>query len=251
MVSDEQTRVNRFEELREILTEKGYPQNVILNGIKKASNLNRHDLIHANKVDKNSDVIVFTSTFNPNNPRIDQILKDSFQAMQHTDNLQSAFSNKRLLCAKRKSSNIKQLLTTAAFSERNLAECGIKRCKDNCVTCQYLVETTEVIFKECYESFKLKYSFNCNSKNVIYLIKCKCLKIYIGECISLKQRLFLHKSNIKNERNRVLPVSKHIYNCSGGEFKLFPFYKMNTDDENARKAKEAFFINKYKPELNG
>ena len=248
LVSEPHTRETRFAELRLILNEKGYPEQVITKGIDKAKQLERRDLIHNTKERETGDSIVFISTFNPNNPQLTNTLKDTFISMQNTDSLKNCFQNKKLLCAKRKAPNIKEIVTRAAFNDKHDIY-GIKRCKANCVTCQHLVETGEIKFNN-RETFKLKSNFSCNSKYVIYLIKCECQLSYIGECIDLKKRLFLHRSNVKNERNRILPVSKHIYSCSGGKFSLYPFYQMNSENEIDRKAKEAYFINKYKPELN-
>ena len=50
----------------------------------------------------------------------------------------------------------------------------------------------------------------------------------------------------------MIPVSGHIATCSDKDPKyfMFPFYKMNCDSILARKEKEKYFINKFKPELN-
>ena len=47
-------------------------------------------------------------------------------------------------------------------------------------------------------------------------------------------------------------ISGHIATCSDKDPKyfMFPFYKMNCDSILARKEKEKYFINKFKPELN-
>ena len=37
-------------------------------------------------------------------------------------------------------------------------------------------------------------------------------------------KISLHKSNIKIKENRKLNVSKHLYECSRGEFKIMPIY---------------------------
>ena len=178
-------------------------------------------------------------------------MKDSIEGLKRTPSVRDAFKNKKLISAKRKAPNIKRLVTRAVFKGTSTAEVySTRKCKANCITCQYLVESSEVKFNNSDKPFQIRHNFTCNSKNLIYLIVCSCGLTYIGECVSLKQRLFLHRSNLKNEHNRILPVSKHIFDCSGGRFKLYPFYKMQTENEQERKSKEAYFIRKYKPELN-
>ena len=48
--------------------------------------------------------------------------------------------------------------------------------------------------------------------------------------------------HVRCENLRVLHVSKHIHRCSNGEFREFPFYKMNNSDPIKRETKETEFI---------
>ena len=46
---------------------------------------------------------------------------------------------------------------------------------------------------------------------------------------------------------------EHIANCATGldiNFRLFPLFKMKTDNVTSRKMKEAYFIELFKPKLN-
>ena len=67
-------------------------------------------------------------------------------------------------------------------------------------------------------------------------------KIYIGSTQALNIRTSFHRSNIKIEENKKLNVSKHLYQCSRGKFKIIPIYQTNDYNEN--------FIDKFKPKLN-
>ena len=57
---------------------------------------------------------------------------------------------------------------------------------------------------------------NCLSKNIIYVIKCQaCGGKYVGErgcCLSLKEKMFNHISDIHKNKNG--PVSKHFNNAN-------------------------------------
>ena len=67
------------------------------------------------------------------------------------------------------------------------------------------------------------YQLSCISKNIVYIIECnKCKELYVGSTQALNTRISLHKSNIKITENRKLNVSKHLYECSQGEFKIMP-----------------------------
>ena len=58
----------------------------------------------------------------------------------------------------------------------------------------------------------------------------------------------LRRSNIKIEENRKLNVSKHLYQCSRGKFKIIPIYQIN--DYTLLQIKEKKFRDKFKPKLN-
>ena len=215
--------------------------------------MQRKDLLVEKETTNENDMIVFSTTHNPNNAPIAGMIKNTYKGIQSTDSLKNVFKNKRMVIANKRTQNLKEIVTHASYEngETKLNRSGIKRCGKNCVTCGHLQETTEVKFNEHDKPFHLKYNFSCNSRNLIYLIVCKCkVHTYIGECQILKQRVLLHRSNINCERNRILKVSKHIYECSKGEFSIYPFYKMQSDNELERKLKEKYFIDKYRPSLN-
>ena len=73
-------------------------------------------------------------------------------------------------------------------------------------------------------------------------------KICIGSTQGLNKRTSLHGSNIKKEANRKLNVSKHLYQCNQGKFKIMPLYQNN--DYTLLQIKEKNFIDKFKPNLN-
>ena len=104
-------------------------------------------------------------------------------------------------------------------------------------------------FKKPEAKFKMNKDLSCNSKNVVYIIECsKCKEIYIGSVQVLNTRTSLHRSNIKIEENRKLNVSKHLYQCRQGKFKIMPLYQ--TNDYTLLQIKENNFIDEFKPKLN-
>ena len=78
-----------------------------------------------------------------------------------------------------------------------------------------------------------------------------CSEEYIGQTgTKLADRVRVHKQQIKDPTVRNTPCSAHFDNCGHGKFIIFPFYKVKSDNENLRRAKENFFINIFKPKLN-
>ena len=132
-----------------------------------------------------------------------------------------------------------------------MKKCGVKRCG----TCPYLKEGREFTFSTRNETFRVKHSMNCTSTNLVYVITCVgCGQNYIGETGDvLRNRVTVHKQQIRDPDTRMLGVSAHIDECAAGltpQFTIFPFYKILSSTESMRKNEERFFILKFKPALN-
>ena len=100
-----------------------------------------------------------------------------------------------------------------------------------CGTCPYLKQGKEFTFSATNETFRIKHSMNCTSTNLIYVITCAgCGHNYIGETGDvLRNRVTVHKQQIRDPHTRMLGVSKHIDECAAGltpQFTIFPFYKI-------------------------
>lgn len=81
-----------------------------------------------------------------------------------------------------------------------------------------------------------------------------CGEKYIGETGLKKTKLWdrvrVFRQHIRNKRYQVLKVEKHLRTCGGGEFKIFPFLQIRSNNTDLRKAYEANFMKKFKVKLN-
>ena len=60
--------------------------------------------------------------------------------------------------------------------------------------------------------YYIKGEMNCERTNFIYLITCiKCLEQYVGSATKFKSRFRIHKSNIKNKKDRC-GTTRHFNN---------------------------------------
>ena len=173
--------------------------------------------------------------------------------MLHSKTTKDIFKNHKLVIANKQSPNMKSLLTRAKFT----SEMGVNRvykCSSKCVSCKNIKEGDEHLFKSVQQRFRVKSNFTCTTKNIIYVIICgnpECREEYIGQSsLEIRFRISVHKQQVKDKELRKLYVSKHIFECGKGQFEIFPFYKMYSNNEMERIKKEEYFINKYKPTLN-
>ena len=132
-----------------------------------------------------------------------------------------------------------------------MSKCGGKRC----TTCEQLIVGNSFHFKSSSYPFKVKHDMDCNSQFVLYALTCAgCGENYIGETkAKLRERMTLHRQHISDSKYRILPPSAHIAQCAQNKeikFTVFLFYKMITEDDDTRRAKEKYFIKKFKPALN-
>ena len=160
----------------------------------------------------------------------------------------SKYLTTKIIKSQKQPQNLKRILTSSKFGEnttRGVTKCNNKRCK----ICDIIMEGKSYTFKNLEIKFKINKNWSCHSKNVVYIIESReCKEIYIGSTQALNTRISLHRSNIKIEENRKLNVSKHLYQCSRGKFKIMPIYQ--TNDYTLLLIKEKYFIDKFKPKLN-
>lgn len=79
-----------------------------------------------------------------------------------------------------------------------------------CCTCQHLDTRRNFTSTATKQTFRVRHTFSCNSRNVVYLITCKkCKKQYTGMTTNtLRERVNHHRTTINTRENRY--VSKHF-----------------------------------------
>ena len=172
----------------------------------------------------------------------------NLEELKNKDKIKKILDTSKIIKTQRQPKNLKRILTPCTFGEsitQGVTKCNNKRCK----ICDIIIEGKSYTLKNPETKFKINKNLSCNSKNIVYIIECnKYKEMYIGSTQALNTRTSLHRSNIKIEENRNLDVSKHLYQCSGGKFKIMPLYQ--TNNNMLLQIKEENFINKFKPKLN-
>jgi hypothetical protein len=183
------------------------------------------------------------------------VINNSLKILQGSKRLNNILKHTNIIMSKRQAPNLKKLLTRAKTSNTEMTQATVSKCNNKrCGTCKHLHEGNSIKFQRNAKPFTVKKSMSCTSKNLIYTLICNgCDAKYIGQTNDLRKRVTVHRQQIKDESLRKLPVSKHIHTCAKNitpQFSIFPFYKMNSDDTQARLIKESHFIQKFNPTLN-
>lgn len=256
IVSCEKRRDERLEDLKNMLLKRAYPLNLIKTGITKAKSFTRKELLKSKEKPPNENTLTFVHTYNPNNKQMSTVIKNSLEILKGSTRLNNILKHTDIIMSKRQAPNLKKLLTRAktncsANTNPTVSKCNNKRCG----TCIHLLEGSTTKFEKNSKPFKVKQNMTCTSKHLIYVLNCNgCNRAqYIGQTNDLRKRVTVHRQQIKDQDLRKLPVSQHIHACAKNttpQFTIFPFYKMNNDDTQARLIKETHFIQKFKPSLN-
>ena len=93
---------------------------------------------------------------------------------------------------------------------------------------------------------------SCDSRSLIYIVICPtCKEEYIGETGSgdskPRDRVRTYRQHVRQPEHEKLKVERHLRTCGKGNFTIFPFLKLRSNDTNLRR--EDYFIKKYKTKL--
>ena len=163
-----------------ILLEHHYPERIIKAGINKALKIPQNELRNVKEQEKKK-ILPFMSTFNPDNPKAFPIIKQTLENLKTSDRMRNALKKVKFINCKRQAPNLGRILCKSSFSLSNSIS-GVKNCGKSFVCCQYIREGIEHIFKTVDKKFEIRMPFNCESKNLIYVVICSgCKEEYIGQ----------------------------------------------------------------------
>jgi GIY-YIG catalytic domain len=134
----------------------------------------------------------------------------------------------------------------ALLNENVNVSTSVSKCnKPRCLCCEHIQCISSSTGTDETVKFNIEGSFNCDSKDIIYLITCsKCRIHYIGQTgRRLKDRLNNHRSDIR--LNKDTAVAKHFslprHSCK--DLKIVPIFSLVGKDFNERLAIEKQFMN--------
>ena len=122
---------------------------------------------------------------------------DSWYIFQASDNMRVIFHDIPMV-AYRRPHNLRDDLVKSKLKRYREESRGMRKCGKTCCQICKLVKEGDKFYDE-KQTYHINYSFDCNSKGVVYLIKCKkCLKLYVGSTITtFWTRFNNHKSSMK------------------------------------------------------
>ena len=268
IVSDEEVKNRRLEELKHFLIRKKYPEGVIESGISRARRLDRRAILHSTTISQGAqgqtENIPFVFTNNCANPDVLNLVRNGLDILTPSERMKNVMRNKKIVAARRQPRNLKSLLFKPRFDTNVQPTVGsVKPCRNDktrgklrgrpCKCCDSLRECTTFVFKRATEPFQLRYHFTCDSRNVIYALTCQgCGENYIGKTErEVRDRCGDYRNAIENRRFSQ-GVHKHLAECGGGTVVMTPFFKVHDSHRDSQTilSYETLFIKRYQPRLN-
>ena len=247
IVSDESLVDLRINEMKNRLLSKGHPINLIIQGIRKAWELSREEIIEGSICPDTATTnpVYFVTTHN-------SLVKQNNNHIQAAVTLLNATRGQEtpitFRSSRRKSPSLKDQLMYRPLSYPKVRKCG-----KNCTLCHFIHEGDHIQLKTGLV-VRTNGNFECSSRNVIYIAICKgCLEVYIGETGDILQiRWTIHR-----QHSKLLPkecpchADIHFRLCGKNRYIVFPFYRPRKNDVFLRRRYEQKFIKLFKPLLNG
>ena len=182
-----ENRDKRLQEFKEVLTARGYPEELLNRGINKARKIPRK--VALVKVEKNitQNRPVFAVKYDPRLPALQQMQAKHWRAMVGQNQYLSEVFKQPPLTAFRRQRNLRDILIKSKVPpprplhpKRQIK--GMAPCNKPCPACPYVERGNEVkIYEE--RAWKINRKINCDTFNWIYMIQCiknRCEERYIG-----------------------------------------------------------------------
>ena len=94
----------------------------------------------------------------------------------------------------------------------------------------------------------------CDSRILIYVVIFPtCKEVYIGETgigdFKLRYRVRTYRQHIRQPEHEKLKLEKHLRTCGKGNFIIFLFLQLRSNETHLRRKYEDYFVKKYKTKL--
>lgn len=197
--------------------------------------------------DQQTNLVV---TYSSSLPNLTNILRKHFNILQQSDKLSTLFPVPPRVVYRR-GRNLKDVLVHSKCSASQ--NFGCQPCgKSRCQVCEHIERTTQIKSARSEFSFKINATLNCDTENVVYVLRCNlCNMDYIGQTSTpFRIRFNNHKSHVNSLPH--LPFSRHM-NLPDHHFGLITVVLIQSgfSSDHERELREAYFIHKFKSLTHG
>ena len=206
---------------------RGYPPDMVEEQIRKAkSTMSGHPV--GTPQARNKDITPLVLTYHPRLQKVNNIIRKHFHILQADNSTQRVFPRAPFVSF-RNPKTLRRSLVRAKVPQGDITkgtfQCGAPRCQ----TCSNLKVTDTFSRRHDGKQYKINFSFNCNSKGLIYLFNCKvCTKQLVGVCTTKWRERW---NNYKDNSRKALNKAPHMQPELHSHFELPGHTSLTTDIE--------------------
>ncbi|XP_029455953.1 uncharacterized protein LOC115090676 [Rhinatrema bivittatum] len=191
------------EKLKLDLKNRGYPNKCIKTGFKRALYYDRDALLTPQPKSQDENMITCVTQYSPWSRKIIQAMRHHWFLIKMIPGMQDI----EFRAAYSRSQNLKEILSPSTLKDVEHSQTidgttplGHFRC-GHCKICDQTLELKEYICTQTQYRYRMYNFTTCQTDHVIYIIRCPCNKIYVGQTTrSFKLRIGEHKSCLKNKK---------------------------------------------------
>ncbi|XP_078527395.1 uncharacterized protein LOC144799740 [Lissotriton helveticus] len=175
--------------------QRGYPQDILESSLKKVAQQPREVLLkEKEKATTQDSKTVCVLKYSTESSRIKRIINKHWPLIQTEPDLNGLYNDK-ITFAFQRSRNLKEFLN--APKNKDTKWRGMLKCQ-NCKHCSNVITGNNLTHPTKGYQIELRHTSTCDTTNCIYMIKCPCGKVYVGQTErKIKVRITEHKSNIR------------------------------------------------------
>ena len=197
---------NKAHELLQFFRLRSYPEHILKSALHRIRTVDHQASLQKCQKQK-SDRTKLILPYHPHSILAKNIILKNFSILKSDPHLGHLFQQNPLIVFRRER-NLRDLLVRSRLPHNITTSVGTTPCSRKCNTCDFTLQVESLQLPK--GTLKIKNQFNCESRNVVYVIQCKrCNIFYIGQTGKrLSDRVNQHLRSIKNEDS--LPVANHF-----------------------------------------
>ena len=205
----------KADEMSDRFKQRGYKAPVINTARNKTKQIQRETLLESGIKETPDNRVTFVSEYSTSSQVVKNIIYKHWNTLKCDPNLKGISSSPPRFCFKR-GKNIRDSVVSSMYKSPvishanwlNTELCGNHPC-GRCVHCSNTMNTKVFYHPQSGQEYKIRDFINCNTTHVIYMLKCPCGKVYVGQTKrNLKVRIAEHKAAIRNG-NMEYAIARH------------------------------------------
>ena len=181
LCSEENVFKSRLSDLKQWFLRRGYPLALIKKQIERLNGVTQEIALRPKERLEEPTGVPFVVTYNPSLSRLGRTINALLPTLYADKRVKEVFTPRPFVSYRSGRSLKGHLVRSKLYPMERLVGCSGCR-GNNCAICKLVKKGGEFESSITKSVYKINHKFNCNSKCVVYLLRCKvCNKQYVGQ----------------------------------------------------------------------